>query len=234
MGEENLHRGHRDRVKQRFLKEGLQHFAPHEVVEMLLFFGVPMKDTNELAHILLNHFGSLSALLEAPVAELKKVKGVSDHVAVLIHFIAELTQVYYEDKTSVGTLLNCIEDVGELLMPKFWGRKNETVILLSMDNRRKVLNCSVICEGSVNATQVSLRLILQQALRDNATVVILAHNHPNGHAFPSAEDIETTKTLIRSLKMVDVSLVDHLIFSEEDYISMAQTPSLKPIFPIVL
>ena len=224
----NPHDGHRGRVKLRFLKEGLHNFAPHEVIELLLFFGIPVKDTNELAHELLERFGSLSGVLEAPYEELKRVKGISDHVASLI--CCQLSHRYYEDKLSFGTVLNSIHEVGQYILPKFLGLKNEAVVLLSMDNRRKVLNCTTIFEGSVNATEINVRLALQQALRDNATVAVLAHNHPNGHAFPSADDIESTKILVKAMALADVRLVDHIIISEDDFVSMAQTPSLQYIF----
>ena len=226
----NPHDGHRGRVKLRFLKEGLHNFAPHEVIELLLFFGIPVKDTNELAHELLERFGSLSGVLEAPYEELKRVKGISDHVASLICFCCQLSHRYYGDKLSFGTVLNSIHEVGQYILPKFLGLKNEAVVLLSMDNRRKVLNCTTIFEGSVNATEINVRLALQQALRDNATVAVLAHNHPNGHAFPSADDIESTKILVKAMALADVRLVDHIIISEDDFVSMAQTPSLQYIF----
>lgn len=132
--------------------------------------------------------------------------------------------------SSFGTVLNSIHEVGQYILPKFLGLKNEAVVLLSMDNRRKVLNCTTIFEGSVNATEINVRLALQQALRDNATVAVLAHNHPNGHAFPSADDIESTKILVKAMALADVRLVDHIIISEDDFVSMAQTPSLQYIF----
>ena len=115
----NPHDGHRGRVKLRFLKEGLHNFAPHEVIELLLFFGIPVKDTNELAHELLERFGSLSGVLEAPYEELKRVKGISDHVASLICFCCQLSHRYYEDKLSFGTVLNSIHEVGQYILPKF-------------------------------------------------------------------------------------------------------------------
>ena len=103
-------------------------------------------------------------------------------------------------------------------------------MLLSMDNRRKVLNCSVVYEGSVSATEVNIRLLLQQALRDNATMAVIAHNHPNGHAVPSESDIRTTEVVRRALKVAGVQLVDHLIFSEDDYISLRQSAHFTHLF----
>ncbi len=218
------------RVKTRFLKEGLASFAPHEIIELLLFFGIPVKDTNELAHELLERFGSFTGVLEAPYDELIQVKGISSHVATLICFCHGLCCTYYEAKNTVGTVLNSIDEMGNYIMPKFLGRKNEAVVLLSLDNRRKVLNCSVVYEGSVNATEVNVRLVLQQALRDNATIAVLAHNHPNGHAVPSGADIASTAVLKQALNVAGIQLIDHLIFSDDDYISMLQSASYTHLF----
>ena len=227
---QNVHSGHRLRMKKRFLTEGLDGFAPHEIIELLLYFGVPVKDTNELAHELLDRFGSFAGVIEAPFEDLVQVKGISDHTATLICLCRELCRKYYEAKFSLSTVMGSIEDMGAYIMPKFFGRRTEAVVLLSMDNRRKVLNCSVVYEGSVSATEVNIRLLLQQALRDNATMAVIAHNHPNGHAVPSESDIRTTEVVRRALKVAGVQLVDHLIFSEDDYISLRQSAHFTHLF----
>lgn len=228
--QENPHSQHRQRVKARFYHEGLDHFATHEVIEMLLFFGIPQGDTNELAHELLNRFGSLTRLLEASVDELKRIKGIGDHVATLICFCGEMSRLYYKEKCDIGSVFSNIHEAGRYIMPKFFGRKKEAVVLLSLDSRRKALNCTVVFEGSVNATEINIRLVLQQALQDNATAVILAHNHPNGYAIPSEEDIQSTQKLVHALAIADVRVLDHLIFADDDFLSMAQTPALQYLF----
>lgn len=224
------HGGHRLRVKARFRHEGLEHFATHEVIEMLLFFGIPQGDTNELAHTLLDRFGSLAGVLEAPYEELKQIKGISEHAATLIGFSRALACMYYRDKYAMGTVLTTIHEVGQYIQPRFMGYKNEAVVLLSMDSRRKVLNCTTVFEGSVSATEINVRLVLQQALLDNATVVVIAHNHPNGYAFPSEEDIVATQRLGKALAMAGIRLIDHLIFSDDDFLSMSQTDTLQYLF----
>lgn len=226
----NIHDGHRDRMKQRFLKEGLTHFDRHQIVEMLLFFGIPRIDTNEQAHRLMDTFGSLSGILEAPYEELRKVEGIPANAAALICFCGQLFREYYEDKYAAGTILHSTEDIGRLVLPKFMGRKNEAVLLICLDNRGKVLNSSVVFEGSVNAAEINIRLILQQALRHNATAAVIAHNHPNGHALPSKEDITTTMQLIKALEVAGIRLIDHLVVAEDDYVSMRETPTIAPIF----
>ena len=131
----------------------------------------------------------LSRVLEAPYEELVRVKGMSANAAVLVSFCGQLLQAYYKDKFATGMVLHTTEETGRFLLPYFLGRKNEAVALICLDNRCKVLNCSVIFEGSVNSTEINIRLVLQHALMHNATAVILAHNHPSGHALPGRTSI---------------------------------------------
>ena len=107
--------------------------------------------------------------------------------------------------------------------------KNEAVVLLCLDNRGKVLHCSTVFEGSVNAAEIHTRLILAEALKYNATAVVIAHNHPHGHALPSREDLETTRVLCKALNLVEIQLIDHLVVAQNDFISMRDTPSFAPI-----
>lgn len=225
-----VHSGHRLRVKQRFLNEGLDGFEPHQVMEMLLFFGIPMKDTNELAHELLNRFGSVYRILETPYEDLKQVKGVTDNVATLICFAGQLAKRYWVDRCDVGTIMNSSKTIGEYMKYRFAGEKNEAVYLMSLDNRLKLLNCTKISSGSVNSTDVRTRLVLRQALQDNATKIVLAHNHPNGHAYPSQQDLNTTEALIKALAPAEIHLIDHIVVSEDDFVSMNDTASLAYMF----
>jgi DNA repair protein RadC len=228
--DKGLHDGHRERVKQRFRNEGLRHFETHQMIEMLLFYGIPRRDTNEIAHQLLNTFGSLSSVLEADYEELLHIKGMTTGAATLINFCGKLSQAYYEDKFSTGNVLQSTPETGAFLVPKFMAMKNEAVMLVCLDNRCKVLNCSVIFEGSVNAAEINVRLALQQALRYNATSVILAHNHPSGQSTPSQEDVRTTMTVAKALSMADIRLLDHIIVAGNTYTSMRDAPAWAPIF----
>lgn len=228
--EPGLHDGHRDRLKKRFLREGLENFEPHQVLEMLLFFGIPRKDTNVLAHQLIERFGTFSQVMDAPYEELLKVKGMTANAAVLLSFCSQLLQAYTKDKYAAGVLLRTTEETGKFLLPYFLNKKNEAVALICLDNRCKLLNCSVISEGSVNATEINIRLILQHALMYNATAVVLAHNHPSGHALPSKEDVHTTIAVCKSLVVADIRLLDHIIIADNDFVSMRDTPTLSPIF----
>ena len=226
----NVHAGHRLRVKERFLHEGLDNFEPHQVMEMLLFFGIPMKDTNELAHRLLDAFGSVYRILEASFEDLKQVEGITDNVATLICFCGQLAKRYWIERCDIGKIMDSCQKIGEYVKYRFTGEHNECVYLLSMDNRCKLLNCTKIANGSVNSADINVRLAMRQALKDNATQVAIAHNHPNGHAYPSSADIHTTEIFAKAFAVADIHLVDHIIVSEDDFVSMADTKTLSPIF----
>ena len=219
----SIHDGHRKRMKERFRQEGLDHFEEHEVLELLLYYCIPVKDTNPLAHELLNRFGSLSQVLEAPAEELEKVPGVGEHVSTLLNLTTALGRYYLVNRAMTGKVAATTEQCGEYLLPFFFGRSTETVYLLCLDAKCKILCCREVSEGSVNAAGVSIRKIVEVALTANATSVVLAHNHPSGIAVPSAEDIQTTMQAAKALSMVDVILADHIIVADGDYVSLVQS-----------
>lgn len=227
---ENLHSGHRQRVKDRFLKGGLDHFDCHQILEMLLFYGISRKDTNELAHRLLNRFHTLSGVLKASYRDLLSVKGMTPHAATLIRFCGELSVEYVKDVSVKHEQLETSDKIGDYMRPYFLGLKKEIVMMMCLNNRFEVLDCARISEGSVNATDVSIRLIVERALQYNATMVVIAHNHPEGFATPSKEDVYTTDTIKNALSIVNVSLFDHIVYAQDDYVSMRQTPSTAMAF----
>ena len=220
---ESIHTGHRDRLRQRFLADGLDSFNEINALELLLFYCVPRKDTNELAHRLLDHFGSYCNVLNAPYEELKKVHGVSDQVATYLKLQGEAVRYYLTNRNTRGIVIKTTEDYGEYLCSYFAGRSNETVFLLCLDAKCKVICCREISEGSVNAAGVSIRKIVDVAISSNATSVILAHNHPSGVAVPSTADVQTTMQVYDALAAVDVVLVDHVVVNDDDFTSMAQS-----------
>ncbi len=223
MADASIHKGHRERLKARFLEEGLDNFTDIQALELLLFYAIPQKDTNPIAHALLDHFGSLSRVLEADVEELKKVPGISDHSATLLALVTELGRYYQVDCAQRVEVLTTLDACGAYLVPRFFGRSNETVFLLCLDAKCKVLCCKEIGEGSVNSTSISIRKVVETALSANATTVVLAHNHPSGVALPSSEDVQTTRRIAAALSAVEVHLADHIVVAEGDYVSMVQS-----------
>ena len=223
MATESLHKGHRERMKQRFLEEGLDNFTDIQVLELLLFYAIPRTDTNPIAHRLLEYFGSLSQVLEADVEQLKKVPGIGDHAATLLALVIDLCRYYQVNCAQQTEILTTLEDCGKYLVPRFFGRTRETVFLLCLDAKCKVLCCRELGEGSVNAAAISVRKVVETALAANATTVVLAHNHPSGIAVPSNEDIQTTARIAAALNAVEIQLADHIVVAEGDYVSMVQS-----------
>lgn len=219
----SIHEGHRKRMKDRFFHEGLDHFSEFEALEILLYYAIPRKDTNPIAHSLIDHFGSLAQVLDASVEELEQVSGVSQNVAILMKLVTEMGRLYMVKRTEDNKILKTIRDCGEYLKPYFFGRTNETVFLLCLDAKCKVIGCRKVGEGSVNSANVPIRRIVEMALNSNATSVVLSHNHPSGVAVPSDEDIATTRRVAAALSMVDIILVDHIVVADDDFVSMVHS-----------
>ena len=219
----SIHDGHRQRLKNRFREEGLDHFEEHQVLELLLYYTIPRRDTNPIAHELMARFGSLAQVLEADVEELKKVPGIKDHAATLLALVIDLCRYYQVNCAQQTEILTTLEECGKYLVPRFFGRTRETVFLLCLDAKCKVLCCKEIGEGSVNTASISVRKVVETALAANATTVVLAHNHPSGIAVPSNEDIQTTQRIAAALNAVEIYLADHIVVADGDYVSMVQS-----------
>ncbi len=215
------HDGHRERLKDRFINSGLDSFEPHNVLELLLFYSVPRKDTNPLAHKLINHFGSLSAVFDATPEQLMKVEGITKNSAALITMVPQLARKYLEDKADVRNVVSSFDEIGSYLLTRFVGRTVETIMLAGLDNKNKVIACNVVAEGGHDEVSVSKRKIVEESIKMGATKVVLSHNHPRGFAVPSSEDIYLTQSVYQVLKSVGIELLDHIIVAEDDYISFA-------------
>lgn len=224
----SIHDGHRDRLKDRFATEGLDNFTEVQALELLLFYCIPRKDTNELAHRLLDQFGSLSHVLETRVEDLMKVPGVGYNTALFLTLVPAAGRYYSVNRMQRITILQDIADCGQYLLPFFDGRAIETVFMLCLDAKNKVLCCQQVGEGSVNSAGVPIRRVVEMALATNATTVVLAHNHPSGLALPSCEDIITTKRLAAALDAVEIVLADHIVVADDDYVSMVQSGYYRP------
>ncbi len=224
----SIHSGHRQRLKDRFRREGLDNFDELYVLELLLFYCIPQKDTNPLAHRLLDHFGSLAGVLDATAEELEKVDGVGQNVSTFLSLITQVGRYYQVKRAEPGEILRTIEQCGNYLVPYFFGRERETVFMLCLDAKCKVLCCKKIGEGSVNSANVPIRRVVELALGANATTVVLAHNHPSGLAIPSADDVQTTHRVAAALEAVEITLADHIVVSRDDYVSIVQSQYYKP------
>lgn len=216
-----MHEGHRLRLKQRFLEEGLDNFEQHQILELLLFFVIPRKDTNPLAHELLNRFGSLSSVLEAPPSELEKVPGVGASTALLLSLIPHLTRAYLKDKGGDKPQLNSSSKAGEYLKVLFYGRPYEVFYVLCLDAQNRLNYPALVHEGTIDSAPVYPRLIVETTLRHKASSIILAHNHPGGTLQPSSADIDATRRIVAACEAISVRVVDHIIVAGDNYFSFA-------------
>ena len=226
---DNLHKDHRKRMKEQFRQHGAERFNSHQLLELLLFYGIPQKDTNLLAHQLITKFGNLTNVFNASFDDLCRIKGISEHTAILLRLCGQLLPRCYSEKQE-RTPLTTQTALVEFLRPHFINQPKEKLVLLCLNNRQEPLDCSVVSQGSLTATEASVREVLERVIRSKATAVVLAHNHPAGHPVPSTEDLAFTKSLSFALKVMEVALVDHLIFSEKEYLSIRQQPRFAPMF----
>jgi DNA repair protein RadC len=208
---------------ERFRKEGLDGFNDIQALELILFFSIPRRDTNELAHQLLDRFGSLSRVMDASQEELMEVPGVGLNTATLLRLVKEGGRFYQVDRAKRDTLLPTMADCARYLMPFFLGKQQEMVYLLCLDAGCNAVACREVGAGDVNAAVVSPRRVVELALAEKASSVVLAHNHPSGVALPSAEDVNVTRRLAAALAAVDVVLLDHLIVADNDYVSLVES-----------
>ena len=218
-----IHDGHREKMRQRFLKSGLDAFADHEALELLLYYAIPRRDTNPIAHALMERYGSLSAVLAAPVEDLKKVEGVGESAAILLKLAPQLYRKAKMSDAEQETILSSVERVGAYLLDRFAGEKNEVVYQLCLDRKGKLLVCKKLGEGGVTSADLDIRRLVENALLTGASAVVLAHNHPSGVALPSRDDYAATDRAKTALAVVGVALTDHIIVADGDFVSMADS-----------
>lgn len=228
---DGIHDGHRERVKEEFLKNGFNESTPpHKVIEMLLFYSIPRKDTNDLAHLLVNRFGSISGILDAPVEQLTEVKGISLNTAILIKLIISIARIYRSEKSKKIDGYTNHDDVCKYIMSRYFGYTKEVFSVTSFSGNGNILGFDILGEGNISEVNVSTREVIETVLKRQAVCAIIAHNHPNGTAVPSEEDIAVTKNIQSALSHINVKLLDHIVISGDDYVSMAQSRLFMKIF----
>ena len=233
MKKSNPHDGHRERVRKEYLENGFSNATPpHKILELLLFYGIPRKDTNEIAHRLLDHFGSLSAVLEASPNDLMKVEGMGEGSAVLINMLLPIFRIYESNRVIKNKNFRNMDDVCDFLMKKYMGFRKEIFAVTTFNNRGKFIAFDTLNSGDNESVGVSAKSVIEKVIERNAVSVVISHNHPTGHALPSKDDISTTQRIKNVLASMNIRLVDHVIISNEDddCISMAQTEDFQYIF----
>lgn len=229
--QQNPHVGHRARVKQEFLQKGFdQNTPPHKVLEMLLFYAIPRKDTNEIAHSLINRFGSISGVLDASVEDLVKVKGITENTAALIKLTVPLARIYMCDRYEAPAQFKSIEDLGNFLIAHYFGYKEEVFSVTCFDSCGHLLGHEIIEYGDISSVGVSTRKIVESVFKCNGANAVISHCHPDGLALPSKADINITQMIGNALKAIGVKLCDHIIVAGNDFVSLAQSAKYRDLF----
>ncbi len=217
--EVNVHANHRQRVKEKYRKYGIDTFYDHEILEMILFYCIPRKDTNKLAHQLLSHFGSIQDVMNAPYSALKNFEGAGNETACFIKFLVDIVRVYMQHKKSLKNTFRSREELNDRLSLKFIGRSNEAIAIILVDSKNKIVFEGIVNQGSHNNVDIYLRKIIELIVIYNAAGIVFAHNHPSGLALPSKQDIITTKKLKNIFDNMNITFIDHIIVADDDYIS---------------
>lgn len=214
-----------DRLANHLLRHGSDTLSDENLLELLLRFAT--QEPKTAAAALLRHFPGIADIMEADVRELEQVDGIGEDAVLLLRLVPELQRRYLLSRSAEETRLLSSADFGHYLLPRFFSARDEMVYLLCLDGAGKVLSCNLLGHGSVNSANVPMRRLVQEALRANASGVVLAHNHPSGIALPSREDVELTMRLRTALEVMDIALVDHLVIADNDFVSMNESGYLR-------
>lgn len=220
-----IHDEHRQRRRKLYAENGLEVFADHEVLELLLFYAIPRKDTNPIAHGLMDHFGSLDRVLAASQEELCQVEGIGPSAAALITLIPQICRRAALQSMEREVILNSVEAMGRYCLTLAGSGRSEYFYLICLDAKGKVLSHHRLGDGSASVS-VNLRKVAELVLRSNAFSVVLTHNHPSGMALPSREDLVATQQIQQLLQNMGVVLLDHIITADGDFVSMAENGTI--------
>lgn len=213
--------GHRKRLRERFLQSGFEGFLDYEIIELLLTFGTPMRDCKQTGKDAIKRFKTLAGVINASSDELIQVKGIGETNSIFIRVVKELNKRLPREYIEQNILLDSPETIFNFLKEKIGSEKKEHFVIMFFDVKNKLIIDDVSI-GILNASLVHPREVFKKAILNNASHVIIAHNHPSGDPNPSSEDINTTRRLIESGKILGISVVDHLIITENKFVSLKE------------
>ena len=209
--------GHRSRLRERYLRSGIENFADYEVVEFMLTMFIPRIDVKPIAKGLIARFGSLRGILDAPCEELLQIKGVGENSAVFLKLIKDLISTYHANELQTSSdAITTISKLIKFFKSKIASEANEVLEMICFDTKLKIIGSTSIrlAEGTVNSASVDIRKIIEIAIKRGASSIAIAHNHPRGDPRPSLEDIRLTKKLACACRPISLSLIEHIIVSK--------------------
>ena len=216
------YKDHRQRLKKKFSESGVAAFLDYEVLELLLSYAIPRRDVKPLAKDLLDEFGSLKAIMDAEKESLERVKGIGAHAAILIKLIKEMGVLYLKEKAKEKPQITCTSELRDYCKSNMGGLKDERFCVIYLDAQNRMTGIETIQEGIVNQAVVYPRKVLENALKQKASAVILVHNHPSGYVKPSDADIRLTKTIQETARILDIIVHDHIIIGENKFFSFRE------------
>jgi DNA repair protein RadC len=219
MNSENIHRGHRKRLRQKFLKSGLAGFHDYEVVELLLSLGTPRRDCKAAAKEAIKRFQTLRGVLDASIEELQQIEGIGAHSAFGIKLAQEVSREYLHAKIIEKPYYTSSQEVFDYLYHSMRDLKKEVFKVIYLNSQNQIIDTMDIAEGTVNASTVSPREVIEGAIKNNATSLIFVHNHPSGNPKPSANDRKLTRELVFVGRIMQIKVLDHIIIGENKYYS---------------
>ncbi len=222
ISKDNPHKHHRERLRNRYIENGIDSLQEHEILEMLLFYSIPVVNTNPLAHNLLSKFGSLKNVLEASAEELSQVSGLGEKSVIFIGFLKDI-YAHISAKPLDKKAAMTYESIGEMFVEKLKNCKTESVEMLLLDAMDRVISLEHICEGSFNSAEIDMRKIVHLALMKSAAKVAIAHNHPDGNTNLSIADKAVTTMLTSFLNQIDVEFVGHYVIANNTYVGIHNT-----------
>ena len=204
--------GHRERLRKKFLERGIDAFTDAEVLELILTFGTPRRDCKDTARAALKKFdNSFTAVLDAPVSELKKIKGLGPNNVFALHFVQGVARRYLRQQLHSKQYLTSSKEVAEYLIHSMRNRKREVFVVIFLDASHAIIADETIAEGTINVNTIYPRELVKRAFAHNAAAMVIAHNHPSGSQKPSAQDIKLTRTLYLACTLMNMKLLDHLL-----------------------
>ena len=232
MAQEIKHDGHRDRLREKILKNGISSLQDHEILEYLLFAFIPRKNTNDIAHSLMNKFGSFAGVLNADINALLEVDGMTKNAAIFLSNLPEVSRTYFNDTNKTKLNLSGRGIIRNFLGTKLYGLPYEQVVAVALDSKDQFIACESIASGDGTGVQVGVRDLVNFAIKHNAAAIAFAHNHPSGQTNPSQADVDLTAEVYATLKAIGVTLEDHFIFSGEKCYSFVESGKLGKIVNI--
>lgn len=212
-GGKPFYHGHRQRLRERFLKDGFNGFAPHEVVELLLTLAIPRRDVKKSAHALMDRFGSVRGVLDAPASELEEILGLNRVAPVALKIIRETANLYLQQKAEEELSLSTPETLYNFWRSRIGPLNYEVFQVAYLDSGYRLLKDGVdtLEEGTIDRAAVYPRRVMDAALRRNAAALVFAHNHPNGNISPSEQDKILTRALVLATETLQIKVIDHII-----------------------